>query len=275
MKKVFIAYADEKMVYSLKRIGRQARSLGIFDDIILWTPKELPQYIKNSPLMQYTYGGGYWAWKPGIIYETLQRYEEGTVVCYVDAGCTLRKGIEWTLWFELMRDYDTILFRYKDEMPEWKKFGTIHTNIKYWTKKNLLLFLDQQCGATDYRENNKILGGVLFFKGKNNTLLQEWKKIMLYHPEVILDPSKEELQDQYPYFALHKHDQSVLTALAYKHKSTTIVLPELSETCGKHVAIYASRIRARNLKEYLIIQIKAFIRFALGDIIINKLKRKG
>lgn len=97
MKKIFIAYADKKMYYSLQRIGIQARSLNFFDEIILWTSDDLPDYIKKSPLMQYAYGGGYWAWKPCIIYETLQRYTDDSIVCYVDAGCTLNPGVEWIL----------------------------------------------------------------------------------------------------------------------------------------------------------------------------------
>ena len=59
MKRVFIAYADENMAYSLKRIGKQASNLEVFDEVILWTPQMLPNWIKQSPLMQYSYGGGF------------------------------------------------------------------------------------------------------------------------------------------------------------------------------------------------------------------------
>ena len=71
MSVIFISYADGNMSYSLKRIGRQARRLGIFDEIILYTPEMLPDYIRNSALMQYPRGGGYWSWKPAILTETL------------------------------------------------------------------------------------------------------------------------------------------------------------------------------------------------------------
>ena len=67
MKVKFISYADGNMTYSLRRIGRQARRLGIFDEVILYTPDMLPAYIRQSPLMQYPRGGGYWSWKPAII----------------------------------------------------------------------------------------------------------------------------------------------------------------------------------------------------------------
>ena len=273
MKKVFIAYANDNMAYSLKRIGKQAIRLGIFDDIILWTPKDLPDYILDSPLMKYTYGGGYWAWKPCIIYETLQRYEEGTVVCYVDAGCTLNKGIEWKLFFELMEDYDSLCFHYQKTVPEWAKFGATSTKIKHWGKKSLLEFLDSFCGNGEYRDYNKVLGGVLFFKKKENGFVKDWLDITINHPKAVICPTELESKDQYPYFALHKHDQPIITALSVKHKGKCIVLPELFEFKGENVAIYASRIRARNSWEYCIIMFKKYVRMLVGKRATAFLKR--
>lgn len=270
MKKVFIAYANDNMAYSLKRIGRQAHSIGVFDEVLLWTPDMLPQYIKESPLMQYRYGGGYWAWKPCIIYETLQQYEEGTIVCYVDAGCTLRKGIEWSLWFELMKEYDTLLFKYRDEMPCWQKFGSSSTKIKYWTKKESILFYDKITGNKDWREHNKILGGCLFIKNRNNQLIKKWLDITINHPEVILDAKEGE--EQFDFFAQHKHDQSLLTALSTLYSNTCLVMPELSETTNGKCAIYASRIRAKNIVEYFDIKLKTYLRLILGERICNLIK---
>lgn len=272
MMKIFIAYADENMAYSLKRIGKQARGLNIFDEVILWTPNDLPDYIKQSPLMQYRYGGGYWAWKPCIIYETLQRYEDGSVVCYVDAGCTLNKGVEWTLWFELMKEHETLLFKYRDEMLCWEKFGSISTKIKHWTKKKSILFYDELNNGKEWRELNKIWGGCLFVKGKGNQIVKKWLDIVINNPEVIFDPNEEECKEQYSFFALHKHDQSLLTALSFLFSNECIVLPELSETIDSRVAVFASRIRAKNYKEYYLLKIKLAIRYVFGNKLYNRIK---
>ena len=77
------------MQFSLKRIGKQAKKLGIFDEIILYTPESLPEYIKNSPLMDYNIGGGYWAWKPIIIKETINQLGSECIIVYVLAACSL------------------------------------------------------------------------------------------------------------------------------------------------------------------------------------------
>lgn len=273
MKKIFIAYGDENCAYSLRRITKQAKRLNLFDEVIPMTPQDLPCYIKESPLMCYSYGGGYWAWKPCIIKETLAKFGDNVIVCYADAGCTLKKGIEWTLYFELMKDYDMICFKYRDEYPQWEKFGSTSTQIKHWGKKNTLLFLDELIKETQWRECNKIWGGLLFIKGKNNPIINEWLDVTLAHPEIIIDPDKNEMNDQYSYFALHKHDQVLLVALAFKYSNLCLVLPELSETCGKNVAVFASRIRARNIKEFLVLKIKYWGRKVLGDTLFESGKR--
>lgn len=271
MKKIFIAYANENMAYSLKRIGKQARKLNIFDEVILWTHNDLPEYIKQSPLMKYSYGGGFWAWKPCIIYETLQRYEDGTVVCYVDAGCTLNKGVEWEMFFEIMEDYDSLCFHYQKIVPEWQKYGTTSTKIKHWGKRSLLEFLDEFLGSDAYREYNKVLGGILFFKNQNNAFVKDWLDIIMHHPEVVFEPTGEECNNQYPYFALHKHEQPVITALSVKHKEKCLVLPELFEfKVGG--AIETSRIRAKDVKEYSVIMLKKHARMFMGNRLANVLK---
>ena len=112
MKRILIAYANEPMKYSLKQIGIQARYIKQIDKVILYTEKDLPQEIRQSPLMKYKRGGGYWVWKPYLIWKTLQDYPEGTKVCYVDAGCSLYSGKEWEQYWETLDHYDTILFQY-------------------------------------------------------------------------------------------------------------------------------------------------------------------
>ncbi len=228
--------------------------------------------------MKYKRGGGFYAWKPAIIWETLQKNDDGDIVMYLDAGCTMQKSVEWSIYFRLLKKYDAICFQYNDEMPEWKKFGNTSTRIKYWTKKNTLLYLTEYFGNNAFYDFNKIWGGCLFVKGRNNTFIKQWLDITLKHPDLIMDPSTEEIKDQYTGFAFHKHDQSIITPLAYYDKNV-LVLPETSETAGLgNVFVRASRIRAKDYKSFLILRIKFLLRKLLGDIFFdfckNILKRK-
>ena len=269
---VFISYANEAMAYSLKRIGRQARKLGIFDEVILYTPADVPEYVRKSPLFACPRGAGYWSWKPALLYETLQKYDEGTVVVYVDAGCTLRKSPEWARLLGKMEEYDTICFQYAEPQPQWARWGAGSSKIKHWTKKATLDFVQAYFHNPEAGELCQIMGGILFMKGKRNAVLETWKELMFSHSDLIMDPTADELKDQYPWFAGHRHDQAILTPLAASDPHT-LVLPEVSEAYRPDSFVWASRIRARNVREYIPIQVKHYLRIWLGDGLFERIKR--
>ena len=272
MKRIFIAYADAALAYSLKRIGRQARRLQIFDEVILYTPADLSEEIKTHPLMQYRRGGGYWIWKPWLIQKTLREHTSGDIVVYADAGSTLRKSPEWERLFGLMDRYDTLCFQYAETVPEFARWGNACTRIKYWTKKSALTYLDNYFHDPGYRENCKVMGGLLFMKNPDNSLLRQWLDITLNHPELIVDPTEEEMKDQEPGFAYHKHEQSIITALAY-YDETVRMIPETYEKYAPDTFAWASRCRAANFWEYLPWAIKMRMRHLLGDETFEKGKR--
>lgn len=260
MKKILIAYADSNMMYSSRLLRFQARLLHIFDDIILYSPTNLPEYIKKSPLMKYKKGGGYWVWKPCIIWETLQKFEDGDVICYIDSGCTLHPGKSWKYIFKIMKKYNTVCFQYPDEVLEWSNYGTSSSKIKCWTKKNTLLFFDDLLKDMEYRNFNKIMGGIIFCKGKNNQFIKNWLDLTVNNPQLIIDPDENELLDQYPFFSgNHRHDQSIITPLAYLYKEKDVcVLPERFDEGNHDSIINASRLKVINKEQYLKLKMYVF-----------------
>lgn len=76
MKKTFITYGDDNYADSLKRIKAEAEATGLFDEVRLYTPADLPE-----PFLTYTRtyrrGGGYWLWKPFVIKDALDKAAEG------------------------------------------------------------------------------------------------------------------------------------------------------------------------------------------------------
>ena len=262
MKKILIAYADDKMKYSLDFLGQQARSLHVFDKIILYHPKDMPKHIKSSPLFQYSKGGGYWVWKPYILWNTLQDSSDSDIICYIDAGCTLYKGQDWNKYFSYLKDYDTLCFQYMDNVPEFKDLGSVSTKNKCWTKKNTLDFFDNYFGNFNHREFNQTLSGIIFCKNRNNAMIKEWYDLTMKYPYLVTDPIGGELENQYSFFSgNHRHDQSIFTALAYKYshiKSDAKVLYENFEPFhyGCNQIIKASRFR--NINDH-----RTYIKFLL------------
>jgi hypothetical protein len=115
------------------------------------------------------------------------------------------------------------------------------------------------------------MGGCLFIKGKSNSFVKNWLDFILKYPQLITDPTPEEMKDQIKGFAKHKHDQSLITGLAY-YNHNVLVLPEISETCGENVFCFASRIRAKDFKEYLMLRSKYWLRKILGNYLVESIK---
>lgn len=265
---VFISYGDIVFQKSLKRIVKEAKSLKIFDKVIAYTPTDLPKEIMQSPLMQYKRGGGYWLWKPYLIWETMQKYPDAIIV-YADAGCTLNKNYdEWNSWFDKMQNTDTIVTHYQPNQDYgWDVFDSQSVEIVTWTKKKTLEFFDHKFHSEEWHHCNKIWGGFIIAKNNSN-LIKDVLDIMLSHPELVLDPIDVELSDQHPEFCQHRHDQSIITPLAYWYKSNVPgvveIIPESGES-NSSAAVVASRIRDSKM-----IPLKTRIIQFLKSIIGNK-----
>lgn len=249
--KIFITYGDHVFKRSLKRIRREALSLGIFDKIITYGPKDLSSKIKQSPLMSYARGGGYWLWKPYVICKTLKKYPNAIVV-YADAGCTLNNNYEeWNSWFELMKETDTLLTYYRSDVDYgWKKiFGTSSVKISTWTKRMTIDFFDKRFGSMDWQKDNKIWGGFIIAKN-NSSFIHEVLNVMLKYPNLVRDPEEDEIDDQYDGFCAHRHDQSIMTPLAYwyekKYPHIVKIIPETAESISTS-AVVTTRIKDKDI----------------------------
>lgn len=95
MSAVFVSFASKSMGKSLKRIGREARALKVFDRIALLTEDDLDPAFRQrfaDKLTPNVRGFGYWIWKPQTVLQELSRLNEGDLLVYADAGCHLNPG---------------------------------------------------------------------------------------------------------------------------------------------------------------------------------------
>ena len=243
MANIFISYGDERFKESLNRIARQAKKVGIFDKIIKYTPKDLPAYIKSSPLMAFIRGGGYWVWKPYIIHYTLLQCNIGDVVWYCDAGDTLvYDSPEWEQFQSQMQTHTAIFFQYRDgHKYEWGVNGD-KTAMKYWIKPSAKDYFLQYIDAK-FLDYSKIWAGFMIFKKteKSSIILDQWYKMALFHPELMMDSFGPDLND--PNDAYHTRDQATLTPLVFHHheEDNALVLPETAESRISNPAVLATR----------------------------------
>ena len=95
--KLFLNYGDERFKLSIKRLSSEAQKLNWFDKIITET-EDIKNDLEIINLCQNPYfekvfkarrGGGYWLWKPYIIYKNLQLLNDNDIIVYLDSGSTI------------------------------------------------------------------------------------------------------------------------------------------------------------------------------------------
>lgn len=236
MKRIFITYGDANYQESLLRIHKEATATGLFDEIHLYGPESLPERFK-AYTKQYKRGGGYWLWKPWIIHDALDKANEGDIVTYADAGCTLLKHSDWLHYFNLLKNKDGIFFITNGKNKKWCKqevFTFFHTRNNLWKFAN-------QIQATF----------LIIKKTKDDDIIRKWYNLAVHHPHLFTDVKPEERNKENPSFKEHRHDQSILTACVCTSKRLKrySLLPEKMERRYKSgQAVLASRISATSIR---------------------------
>lgn len=201
-KVIFISYGDEIYRDSRDRIKKMAEDTGVFDEIRIYTPDDLPDEVKNHELMQYSRGGGYWFWKPYIILKTLQEMAgEDDIVVYSDAGSEVFGDPLWYKYFDMLKEHGAILFKFWGLM-------------KHWTRRNLLDHYKDTCNRLG--EMRQCHGALSLWTRKALPVVQEWYDIMRDHPEYVIDATELDKEDKV--FQENRHDQSVIACIAYKYE---------------------------------------------------------
>lgn len=269
MANILVAYADIHYKESLMRLKRLARKTGRFDKILIYTPKDLPEFVKASPLFAFSRGGGYWVWKPYVVVDALSKCNLGDIICYVDSGCYLNKDSkEWDYYFEVLKQYNAIFFQYRDNISYsgWEEFCTYSNNniveVGHWMKPTTKDYFMDFFGDDSFTHYAKIWCGGFFVK-KTRTIINivnEWYRLILFNPILFVDPIGKECMHLPESFNVHRHDQAVVTPLVYYYKDidNVLVLPETSESDKEHAAIVASRFMQGKMSLWLYIKYRFY-----------------
>ena len=229
-RKIFVTYGDAIYKQSLKRICNEAEQCGEFDEVIAYTEADLPDFIKENPLFTYRRGGGYWLWKPYVCLKTLERCDDGDVVIYSDCGNKIFKHKQWHMYWEWMRKYDAVFFYNGGSMGRWSRKALIDA----YTPRVPML-----------RNMYQIISNFFIFQKGAQHLIEEWLEQMLTHAEYVIDANDAMRPAELPEFIESRHDQAVLSAVAYHHAidGNILVTRQRSERysrCGQ--AVFNARI---------------------------------
>ena len=208
-KKVFITFGagGQNFIDAGNRLIRQAKSTGYFDELILFTDKNLKddeefwsqhsEFISNNKR-----GYGYYIWKSYIIKKTMATMKNGDILMYLDAGCEIGGSLQ------------NEMPKYFDYVKEDKLIGTRVCIEREWNKMDLLMHLDMLNSPLIHTPQHQ--AGVLLFLicAETKNLVNLWYETSCdYH---LIDDSPS-VHRNLPCFREHRHDQSIFSLLTKKY----------------------------------------------------------
>ena len=219
--KIFVTYGNKKFKKSRERLDKEAQSLNLFDKTIIETDvnikkdSEFKEGLKNDnfkKVFNKKRGGGYWIWKPYIIYKNLKLLKKNDILVYADAGCTIKKNSynNFTKTFKRLKNGKNKILLNK--LKATNDYSISELKEKMWCKGDVLKYYNVY-------NNDKILNSTQFEGGrifilKNDKTMKIFRKLWntaKKYPE-LFDDSKSKIENKEDFIEA-RHDQSNISLL--------------------------------------------------------------
>jgi hypothetical protein len=203
---ILLTYGNIKF-YKAQKISKQAALANGVDEVVMlddkWLRSQTDFYDKNRIILDQPRGAGYWLWKPYAILETLKRINDNDILFYLDSGAEITGNISPLV--SIAKKNDIVLF---------KSHGHLNTP---WTKRDCFYYMD--CDDINYHRGAQTLAGFMLLKktAKNIKFIEEWLKYSC-DSRIITDAENVCGLANFDDFIDHRHDLSILSLLAIKHK---------------------------------------------------------
>lgn len=199
----FITYGDSRFASAKGRIIREAQATGEFDRVVSYGPEDVSEDLRREPIFAERRGGGYWTWKPDIIFTEMKDMQDDDILVYADAGCELVPGREWGRYWRILKTKELVAQR------------IYQTNVQ-WTRQTIVkTFSENPCG---WLRCCQFMATVVMLRKTQMTirLVDEWRSLMVSRPELVRDVMPDERAGESPEFIENRHDQALLSALLYR-----------------------------------------------------------
>lgn len=177
----------------------QARSMD-------YVKEDVQFYMRNCDILNMKRGAGYWLWKPYIIWRALEESCEGDIIFYSDAAAEFIADVNPLL--ELTNQQDIVTF----------SLGPFRDG--QWTKRDTFLLMG--CDTVEFAESSQTMASFIIIKSSKSSrqFISEWLHYSQDRRSISDDPNALG-HPNYPNFAEHRHDQSILSLLVKKWKLKT------------------------------------------------------
>lgn len=249
-----VTFATDDMSRSADLCELSARRSGV-SDAWQWRWKELrsaPFFESNKELFSQPRGVGFWAWKPYVILNAISTGQRD-YIAYADAGVEFINSVNYII--DRM-DQDIFLFGNNWDHAHWCKRDTMEAVWPWWNRGrnlntdadrivNVFVGSDPQRREISTRElawerlGKQAQASVIFFRVSDYTraFVKEWLDWCLFEGGRLIDDSPSRLPN-HPEFREHRHDQSILTTLAYREGLRLHYWPAIYNKDGSPEFIY-------------------------------------
>ena len=211
--KLFLNYGDEKFKLSRKRISLEAQNLNYFDIIITETEDikydlEIINCLKNpnfKKVFNDKRGGGYWIWKPYIIYKNLQLLNDNDILVYSDSGSTIPNN-KYTI--DKLNEYINIV---KNSDKGVLAFRNPHIESK-WTKGDVFKHFNCLDNKNIYNTRQFTANRIIIKKNVHSmALFKIWWETAKNYSHFFDDSTS--ITKNFNNFTENRHDQSVFSLI--------------------------------------------------------------
>lgn len=208
---IFLSYASGSFIQARDELCQSALAVG-FDEARARGPEHLdPAFVEeNQDILSQSRGAGYWLWKPQIILQELRKLKEDDVLVYSDAG---RSSYYQFSSFPK----NSIALAKQHRFLLGPTIGQ-HGPMSKWTKRDVFVLLDMD--KPEIHALPPIQATYSFWTPCKESFdfLEEWLEACK-DPRILTDIPNTQGLPNLDVFKDHRHDQSVLSLLAYKHNA--------------------------------------------------------
>ena len=262
----FITYGNDAFKQSKERIVNEAKDAGCFNgQIKAYGPDDLSKEFleKVAGVISMPRGGGYWIWKPYVIYDMLNQLNDNDILVYADSGCTIQKSAinrfnEYINMISPETPYCVLGMRLRANNRDGS-LKNISLKQKTWTTNKIFEYFHINSDS-DIANKEQIIATVIISRKSPESLaiFKKWLNVAEEQPELFSDKYNEETKMKNPHFSDNRHDQSIYTMIvqtAPYNKSVKIINEETEDVVNDNMFFLSSRKRQgggsrRNKRKY-------------------------
>jgi hypothetical protein len=204
-----LTYGDKKFINSRKRICLEARNLNFFDKITMENEQIVNDFELSNLLKQSNFkniynsnrGGGYWLWKPYIIYKHLKKLNEGDILIYSDSGSSIPNNDntkkKLNKYINIVRNSDKGVLAFRNPFIE-----------SVWTKGDIFKYFNCLNNSKIYNTRQFTANIHITKKCPNSMKIYKlWWDTAKNNPYLFDDSPS--ITKNFPNFKENRHDQSI------------------------------------------------------------------